>query len=162
VPKGSLSLAEIEGVYRRRGADFFRLALAKTGDREAARDAVQDGFAQAIPQPDLSDDALDRLAPALPWQADWGDVLQRAGESARGPVVPRRFTKRRLIIALVVLAAVFYATGLPQSIVTPGPGSRPFSLAPTWVAGLDGNGNVVACLAPLKAKEGISPLSECR
>ena len=41
-------LVEIENIYRRRGADFFRLALAKTSDLEAARDAVQDGFAQAI------------------------------------------------------------------------------------------------------------------
>jgi RNA polymerase sigma factor (sigma-70 family) len=42
------SLTEIEAVYRNRGADFFRLALARTGDPEAARDAVQDGFAHAI------------------------------------------------------------------------------------------------------------------
>jgi RNA polymerase sigma factor (sigma-70 family) len=42
------SLAEIEAVYRQRGADFFRLALARTGDREQARDAVQDAFANAI------------------------------------------------------------------------------------------------------------------
>jgi RNA polymerase sigma factor (sigma-70 family) len=48
VRKKSTSLLEIEAVYRRRGADFFRLALAKTGDPEAARDAVQDGFAKAI------------------------------------------------------------------------------------------------------------------
>jgi RNA polymerase sigma factor (sigma-70 family) len=48
VPKESIALAEIEAVYRSRGADFFRLALAKTGNPEAARDAVQDGFAQAI------------------------------------------------------------------------------------------------------------------
>jgi DNA-directed RNA polymerase specialized sigma24 family protein len=48
VPEKPTSLAEIEAVYRPRGADFFRLALAKTGDPEAARDAVQDGFAQAI------------------------------------------------------------------------------------------------------------------
>lgn len=31
-----------------------------------------------------------------------------------------------------------------------------------WVAGLDANGNVVACLAPLTAKDGISALSDCR
>jgi hypothetical protein len=31
-----------------------------------------------------------------------------------------------------------------------------------WVAGLDANGNVVACLAPLTAKDGISLLSDCR
>jgi RNA polymerase sigma factor (sigma-70 family) len=48
MPAVSISLAEIEAVYRSRGADFFRLALARTGDPEAARDAVQDGFAHAI------------------------------------------------------------------------------------------------------------------
>jgi RNA polymerase sigma factor (sigma-70 family) len=48
VEKESTLLAEIEAVYRSRGADFFRLALAKTGDPDAARDAVQDGFAHAI------------------------------------------------------------------------------------------------------------------
>jgi RNA polymerase sigma-70 factor (ECF subfamily) len=42
------SLKEIEAVYRRRGRDFFRLALARTGDPERARDAVQEGFARAI------------------------------------------------------------------------------------------------------------------
>ena len=41
-------LAEIEAVYRSRGAAFLRLALARTGEVEAARDAVQDGFAHAI------------------------------------------------------------------------------------------------------------------
>jgi RNA polymerase sigma factor (sigma-70 family) len=48
VREESTLLVEIEAVYRGRGADFFRLALAKTGDPEAARDAVQEGFAQAI------------------------------------------------------------------------------------------------------------------
>lgn len=42
------SLAEIEMVYRSRGADFFRFALARTGEVETARDAVQEGFARAI------------------------------------------------------------------------------------------------------------------
>ena len=42
------SLSEIEAVYRRRGVDFFRLALARTGDPEQARDAVQEGFAHAL------------------------------------------------------------------------------------------------------------------
>jgi RNA polymerase sigma factor (sigma-70 family) len=41
-------LAQIEAVYRLRGADLFRLALARTGDPEQARDAVQEGFARAI------------------------------------------------------------------------------------------------------------------
>jgi RNA polymerase sigma-70 factor (ECF subfamily) len=44
----SAVLADIERVYRARGADFFRFALARTGDPEAARDAVQDGFARAL------------------------------------------------------------------------------------------------------------------
>jgi RNA polymerase sigma-70 factor (ECF subfamily) len=39
---------EIETVYRARGADFFRLALARTSNPEAAQDAVQEGFARAI------------------------------------------------------------------------------------------------------------------
>ncbi len=42
------SLADIEAIYRSRGADFFRLALARTGEVQAARDAVQEGFAHAI------------------------------------------------------------------------------------------------------------------
>jgi RNA polymerase sigma factor (sigma-70 family) len=41
-------LAAIEAVYRDRGADFFRFALARTSDPELARDAVQEGFARAI------------------------------------------------------------------------------------------------------------------
>jgi RNA polymerase sigma factor (sigma-70 family) len=43
-----VSTQAIEQVYRRRGADFFRFALARTGDRELARDAVQEGFARAL------------------------------------------------------------------------------------------------------------------
>ena len=46
--KERASLEAIESVYRARGADFFRFALAKTGDSERARDAVQEGFARAI------------------------------------------------------------------------------------------------------------------
>jgi RNA polymerase sigma factor (sigma-70 family) len=41
-------LEAIEAVYRQRGADFFRFALARTLDPELARDAVQEGFARAI------------------------------------------------------------------------------------------------------------------
>jgi RNA polymerase sigma factor (sigma-70 family) len=43
-----LALEAIEKIYRERGADFQRLALAQTGDLERARDAVQEGFARAI------------------------------------------------------------------------------------------------------------------
>ncbi len=50
----------------------------------------------------FDDEALDRLAPARAWVSDWPDVLERAGE--RHPV--RRVTKRRLVLALAVLAAV--------------------------------------------------------
>lgn len=46
--RSGLPLKAIEAVYRTRGADFFRFALAKTGDPERARDAVQEGFARAI------------------------------------------------------------------------------------------------------------------
>jgi RNA polymerase sigma factor (sigma-70 family) len=42
------TLVAIEDVYRRRGGDFHRFALARTGDGELANDAVQEGFARAI------------------------------------------------------------------------------------------------------------------
>ncbi|MFN8223162.1 MAG: RNA polymerase sigma factor [Gaiellales bacterium] len=41
-------LAQIESVYRSRGADFYRFTLARAQDPERARDAVQEGFARAI------------------------------------------------------------------------------------------------------------------
>jgi RNA polymerase sigma-70 factor (ECF subfamily) len=41
-------LDEIEALYRRRHHAFFRVARAITGDAEAAAEAVQDGFANAI------------------------------------------------------------------------------------------------------------------
>src|SRR5215470_4167180 len=46
--KRAIPLEAIEAVYRTRAADFFRFALATTGDPERARDAVQEGFARAI------------------------------------------------------------------------------------------------------------------
>jgi hypothetical protein len=51
----------------------------------------------------------------------------------------------------------FYAAQLPASI-TPSNVTRVF---PTWVAGLDASGAVVACLTPRTAKNGISTLSDC-
>jgi RNA polymerase sigma-70 factor (ECF subfamily) len=48
VKKQRASLEAIESVYRTRGADFLRFALAKTGETERAHDAVQEGFARAI------------------------------------------------------------------------------------------------------------------
>jgi hypothetical protein len=52
----------------------------------------------------------------------------------------------------------FYATPLPSNV-------QPTPNDPTWlksVAGLDAEGNVIACLAPLTATDGTSPLSDCR
>lgn len=46
--RGDRLLDRIEDVYRRRGEDFFRFALARLGDRELAHEAVQEGFARAI------------------------------------------------------------------------------------------------------------------
>lgn len=46
--RSGASLETIEAVYRTRAVDFFRFALARTGDPERARDAVQEGFARAI------------------------------------------------------------------------------------------------------------------
>ncbi len=42
------SLEEIERVYRQRLPEFRRVAAAILGNREAARDAVQEGFAIAV------------------------------------------------------------------------------------------------------------------
>jgi RNA polymerase sigma-70 factor (ECF subfamily) len=42
------SVAAIEEVYRARGGAFLRLAIARTGDPERARDALHEGFARAI------------------------------------------------------------------------------------------------------------------
>ena len=53
----------------------------------------------------FDDDVLNRLAPALPWQPDWADVLGRAGVRERRRPLRLR-GKRRLILILAVLAAV--------------------------------------------------------
>jgi RNA polymerase sigma factor (sigma-70 family) len=38
----------VEDVYRSRYPDFLRVCIAMTGDREAAHDAVQEGFARGL------------------------------------------------------------------------------------------------------------------
>jgi RNA polymerase sigma-70 factor (ECF subfamily) len=48
MPSKGASLDEIELVYRQRLPAFRRVAAAILGNREAARDAVQDGFALAV------------------------------------------------------------------------------------------------------------------
>jgi DNA-directed RNA polymerase specialized sigma24 family protein len=45
---GERTLAEIEQLYRRRYRAFVRVAEGMLGDRERARDAVQEAFARAI------------------------------------------------------------------------------------------------------------------
>jgi RNA polymerase sigma-70 factor (ECF subfamily) len=45
---GGAPLEELEAVYRRRLAEFRRVASAVTGDRHAALDVVQDAFGTAI------------------------------------------------------------------------------------------------------------------
>ena len=42
------TLEALEAIYRSRAADFYRFAVARTGDPDLARDAVQEGFARAI------------------------------------------------------------------------------------------------------------------
>jgi hypothetical protein len=56
----------------------------------------------------------------------------------------------------------FYAIGLPSSGAPPRTATPPFGAMPVkWIAGLDDNGRVVACLAPATARDGVSPLSAC-
>ena len=56
----------------------------------------------------------------------------------------------------------FYAVQLPGSEART-PNTAPPSIMPLdWIAGLDHDGRVVACLAPTEAANGISPLSACR
>jgi RNA polymerase sigma-70 factor, ECF subfamily len=45
---GGAPLEELEDVYRRRLAEFRRVAAAVTGDRQAALDVVQEAFGTAI------------------------------------------------------------------------------------------------------------------
>ncbi len=57
----------------------------------------------------------------------------------------------------------FYATQLPATIRMPPPGLRIQNQRSfiNTLAGLDSDGNVVACLAPRTAVDGVSPLSDC-
>ena len=61
----------------------------------------------------------------------------------------------------------FYAAQLPATIPMPQPGQRIQNPTQPWppintLAGLDSDGNVVACLAPRTAVDGVSPLSDCQ
>jgi RNA polymerase sigma-70 factor (ECF subfamily) len=48
MPSGRKLLAEIEALYRDRYADFVAVAASIVGEREAAREAVQDAFAGVV------------------------------------------------------------------------------------------------------------------
>jgi hypothetical protein len=78
------------------------------------------------------DAALERLVSSARWQPNWGDVLARAGEH---PVRKPRLARRRLVLAVALLAAVvvplaalsaandwwslFKAAGVPTPASTP-------------------------------------------
>jgi hypothetical protein len=58
----------------------------------------------------------------------------------------------------------FYAAQLPATIPMPPPGLRIQNQRSfiNKLAGFDRDGNVVACLTPRMAVDGVSPLSDCR
>jgi hypothetical protein len=79
----------------------------------------------------VSDHALERLAPAIAWDADWGDVLKRAGEH-RGPAnrrTPFRLSRKRraLIIGIALLVIVGTGAALAATALL---GAPPFSGPP--------------------------------
>ena len=53
----------------------------------------------------FDDDVLNRLAPRLPWEPDWADVLGRA-DVREGRRLPTLRAKRGFVVVLAVLAAV--------------------------------------------------------
>jgi RNA polymerase sigma-70 factor (ECF subfamily) len=73
------SLEEIERVYRQRLPEFRRVAAAILGSREAARDAVQEGFAIAV----RKRETFRGEGPLEAWL--WRVVVNTAREQARRP-----------------------------------------------------------------------------
>lgn len=74
------SLEEIERVYRQRLPEFRRVAAAMLGNREAARDAVQEGFAVAV----RKRKSFRAEGPLEAWL--WRVVINAVREQARRPV----------------------------------------------------------------------------
>lgn len=70
----------VEALYRTRFARFEQVARAITCDRELAREAVQDGFADAL----RSADRYDGTGPLEAWV--WRCVVNRAKQARRAPV----------------------------------------------------------------------------
>jgi hypothetical protein len=52
----------------------------------------------------------------------------------------------------------FWAIPLPDGVAVT---AHPFPSPVSWLAGLNADGTIVACLAPQTAKDGISPISDC-
>jgi len=72
-------LAEIESLYRERFADFVAVAASIVGERESAREAVQDAFASAV----RSRKNFRREAPLEAWV--WRAVIN-GGSEEEAPV----------------------------------------------------------------------------
>ena len=83
MPSHGAKLEEIETLYRRRLADFRRVAAAIVGDPDRARDLVQDAFATAVQRRRefRGDGPLDA------WL--WRIVVNRARSSARASMETR-------------------------------------------------------------------------
>lgn len=138
-PKGS----EREGSGAAMGCGPFA-GVARTSETKASPDITITFLMGAS-----SDDLPGYIAGAVIEQAATVEIRFGNGEVLRVPTFagPEPLEHIR-----------FYAAQLPASIrpspTTPG--------IPKWVAGLDANEYVVACLAPLTAKDGVSSLTNCR
>jgi RNA polymerase sigma factor (sigma-70 family) len=73
----NLLLEEIESLYRERFADFVAVAASIVGERESAREAVQDAFASVV----RSRRAFRRDAPLEAWI--WRAVINAARKKRR-------------------------------------------------------------------------------
>ncbi len=71
-------MAEIESLYRERFADFVAVAASIVGERESAREAVQDAFASVV----RSRRNFRREAPLEAWV--WRAVINAARKKRRG------------------------------------------------------------------------------
>jgi RNA polymerase sigma-70 factor (ECF subfamily) len=79
---------ELETLYRLRAQQFARLAWAITGDRELARDALQDGFARALLRQD-----------SFRGQGDLAAWVARIVANAAQDIVRRRSDELRYALA---------------------------------------------------------------
>ncbi|MBD0328680.1 MAG: sigma-70 family RNA polymerase sigma factor [Thermoleophilia bacterium] len=89
--RGDATLAAIEQVYRRDLERFLRVAAALLGDRDAARDAVQEGFAHAVARRDT----YSGRGPLEAWV--WRVVVNRARNYRRDRGAPTAPLERELV-----------------------------------------------------------------